>query len=232
MRTRTFHLCKIHCSIDSLNFLSIKPTKCTCDAHNISLLSLRHVSALLCHPAWRAARCRNPKTFNLAEATWQAEKDFESTTDTLFQELSTQSLRKKTVTQAPLSGRISELDKAYHCHHVGNLSLIGEAPMSQPMIYICVHTYKISIRTVSLLPWPRLYLIMYRTTFNDYGKFFLQQGRERFLRGCVILCITKFECDISKRISKFSFLEHGRNRKHAEEFVFLRIRKEEERRKR
>jgi len=61
---------------------------------------------------------------------------------------------------------------------------------------------------------------MYRTTFNYYGKFFLQQGREHFLRGCVFLCITKFEFETSRGISKFSFLEHGRNRKHAEEFVF------------
>ena len=34
MRTRTFHPFKIHCSVDSLNFLSVKPTKCTCDIHN------------------------------------------------------------------------------------------------------------------------------------------------------------------------------------------------------
>jgi len=148
-----------------------------------------------------------------------------------FQEISTQSL-KNALSQAPLSERISELDKAYHYRHVGNISLVGEAPTSQPLMYMHVRTYKISIRTVSLLPWKRLYVIMYRTTFNYYGKFFLQQGRERFLKGCVILCITKFECETSKEIRKFSFLESGRNRKHAEEFVFLRIRKEERRRKR
>jgi hypothetical protein len=73
---------------------------------------------------------------------------------------------------------------------------------------------------------------MYGTTFNYYGKFFLQQGRENFLRACVILCIAKFECETSKAISKFSFLAHGRKGKHAEEFVFLRIREEEGRRKR
>jgi hypothetical protein len=72
---------------------------------------------------------------------------------------------------------------------------------------------------------------MFRTTFNSYGKFFLQQDREHFLKGCVILCIAKFECEISKGIRKFSFLEYGRNRIHAEEFVFLRIREEEGRRK-
>ena len=57
--------------------------------------------------------------------------------------------KKKAVTQAPLSEKLSELDKAYHSRHVGNLSLVGEAPMSQPPMYMCVHTYKISIRTVS-----------------------------------------------------------------------------------
>ena len=34
MLTRTFHLFKIHFSVHSLNFLSIKPTKCTCNIHN------------------------------------------------------------------------------------------------------------------------------------------------------------------------------------------------------
>ena len=73
---------------------------------------------------------------------------------------------------------------------------------------------------------------MYRTTFNHYGKFFLQQGRERFLKRCVILCIATFESQNSEGISKTSFLERGRNRKHAEEIVFHRIGEEEERRKR
>jgi hypothetical protein len=47
-----------------------------------------------------------------------------------FQELSRQSLINIPVSQTPLSERILELDKAYHCRHVGNLSLIGEVPKS------------------------------------------------------------------------------------------------------
>jgi hypothetical protein len=65
------------------------------------------------------------------------------------------------------------------------------------------------------------------TLFDAYGNFFLKQGREHFLKGCVILCVAKFVYQDSNPINRISFVSVGRGGIHAEEFVFRRIAKEE-----
>jgi hypothetical protein len=67
------------------------------------------------------------------------------------------------------------------------------------------------------------------TLYDYYGRFFLKQGRERFLRGCVILCIAKFEHQDSKEKFNISFLDRGQGGIHAEEIVLNRIEEEESR---
>jgi hypothetical protein len=68
---------------------------------------------------------------------------------------------------------------------------------------------------------------MARTPYKDCGKFFLEQGRKYFLKGCAILCIARFKIQDSNQKIRRSFVDVGRSGIHAEEFVFRRIGKEE-----
>jgi hypothetical protein len=79
-------------------------------------------------------------------------KGLKRSTGTLFPRTVHSVISKKKPYHKHHYQRISDLDKAYHCRHVGNLSLVGEAPMSQPLMYICVHRTKYLYVLLALHP--------------------------------------------------------------------------------
>jgi hypothetical protein len=150
MPTRTFHLFKIHCSVDSLRFLSIKPTKRTCNIHNSTVRyhsdMFRHCCVILPEELHYVVG----QKYLILQKPHDQHKSTSRANNTLFPRTVRSVIYKKKPYHKHIVRQNIGIRYAYHCRHVGNLSLVGEAPTSHPLMHMCVHTYNICIRTVSL----------------------------------------------------------------------------------